>query len=594
MAHLEDGESELIFWPSSGRFWAKFGSLPLAFKDDGVEQLFREQNAVSLRHTLVIVGRLALVFQSLGASVETASIMAVGPNLVSIMNLVTILPMLAMAAVLIWVRVPDYAVKFVFFISGVFLLLQSKTRFAFFFAGTDVAIAFEEPDFPALSDSVIVLNMSLGILTYFLILPVRAQLSLVILPSMPAVYLALSLPVDGLETTSRILHLAVRLVMMCMLGLVGRIHLETRERYLFSRLTATNKELIKEKVLRFEAEHIAEQVSPQADLERTPDVQSNAAVSMTPTNLSSMIFTPHQDANLDVRAQLRAMHDIAEMEHWLLQPADLQFNGDSVLGHGGFGVVLRGKYAAGDVALKLPKHGMLCSSQDVARVVGRELRALRILRHPCIVSFYGAVIDIDSQRIILVEELISGTSMKIYISRGKQDIGENIRWHLLLQLVAVLEYLHREETGVIHGDLKPSNVMVTTSQAVKVIDFGMSLRTKTETKHNGGSLRYMAPELFRGAGATVHSDIFAFGRLAYFAATGKEPLLEWEREGLIKLASTNDVPSLHWPGESTLFTCCKTLCDACLQPEPDSRPSAAEALQLVNSWPFQVIDKVAL
>eukprot|EP00930_Biecheleria_cincta_P031463 TRINITY_DN21844_c0_g1_i1.p1 TRINITY_DN21844_c0_g1~~TRINITY_DN21844_c0_g1_i1.p1 ORF type:complete len:516 (-),score=84.86 TRINITY_DN21844_c0_g1_i1:99-1625(-) len=498
-----------------------------------------------------------------------------------------------MVAVLLLCRIPEWSLTVFLSCTEAVLLIASKTRFASFFVGADAQTVFEDPDFLQSSDVLPVSGLSLLIMLYVVVMPVRAKLNMVIVFLVPSVYLALSVPVDGLEGkgSSRILAIAIRLCFLCIVGMMARVRLEYQERLLFFRLAITQKQLIKEKVLRFEAEHEAEQLSSEAHKPKSraednrSEVQSSAGFSTASSHaLSSIIFTPAE--NIDVSLQLKAMRHFAENENWLLDGGDLCFDTSRVLGRGGFGVVLCGKFAAGDVALKVPKKDTFSTSQEVTSAVGREMRTLRNLRHPCIVSFYGAVIDHETQHVVLVEELIDGVSMKEHIRSC--EVADATKWTFLYQLISVLEYLHRDYLGIMHGDIKPNNVMITKrSLNIKLIDFGLSLRMKArEAKGAGGSLAYMAPEILVGKRAGFSSDVFSFGRLAYFVATGQDPVSRLDRSEMVEMARKRQLPTLHWLGNSTLVTCCRRLCDACVCVDPAERLSAAGALDEIMSWPF--------
>eukprot|EP00930_Biecheleria_cincta_P061361 TRINITY_DN4692_c0_g2_i1.p1 TRINITY_DN4692_c0_g2~~TRINITY_DN4692_c0_g2_i1.p1 ORF type:complete len:610 (+),score=87.25 TRINITY_DN4692_c0_g2_i1:44-1873(+) len=594
MEREDDVEVELLSWPA-GRISKLVGSVPMRFKDDAVETSFREHNATILTKVLVRAGYVALLFHVISFVAELILLtdnarMSLSSTRFQYLCAIA-LPMTLLAMLLAFVRVPDLSLPVIVSCAEIVLIFNSKIRYAFFFEGQDARTAFELPLFPETSDSLNLMNIALLMLVYFLLMPVRAKLSLAMLPVVPSLYLLFSLPVPGLEGGRlRIVLLATRLTMLCIIGLMGRVYLETRERTIFFRLVATRKELVKEKVLRFQAEHISEIPGRQDRLAcNQDDLQSETAFSVATSNvLSSIVFTPDENINISVTLQLQAMCAIARAEGWLLDAGRVQLDDDGIISSGGFGVVLRGRYHAAEVALKVPRQRTLATSADLTRALGRELRSLRNLCHPSIVTFYGAAIDVATQAVVMIEELVDGESMKTHIMH--RQVTDNTRWLFLQQLISVLVYLH-EDVGMMHGDIKPSNVMIKRgSLGLKLIDFGLSMQAKPDRAAPGGSLRYMAPEVLLNSPATCSSDIFSFGRLVYFVATSRQPLSESiEMETLKNMARKQELPILDWSGSSVLISCCKELCDACLACA-EERPSAADALEVIDSWPVQSED----
>ena len=94
----------------------------------------------------------------------------------------------------------------------------------------------------------------------------------------------------------------------------------------------------------------------------------------------------------------------------------------------------------------------------------------------------------------------------------------------IAQVVGALGYCHQQ--GVLHRDVKPENVVVTTAGAIKLVDFGLARRAGGSTTRPGmliGSPLYMAPEQFRGEEADARADLYAIGVCLYFVCTGRHP-----------------------------------------------------------------------
>lgn len=201
------------------------------------------------------------------------------------------------------------------------------------------------------------------------------------------------------------------------------------------------------------------------------------------------------------------------------------------IGEGGMGAVYRAhdEVLQRDVAVKfLPK--------EIAEKVGRErlLEEARIassLSHPniCTVFEVGKVDD----DFYVVMELIDGQRLSSLIGSAGLPYDAVLRY--AIQISDALAHAH--ERGIVHRDLKSSNVMVTREGRAKVLDFGLAMSLRKEHLDDAtrsvvdfgsgselvGTLAYMAPEILRAEPATQQSDVWALGVLLYEAAAGKLP-----------------------------------------------------------------------
>jgi tetratricopeptide (TPR) repeat protein/tRNA A-37 threonylcarbamoyl transferase component Bud32 len=194
------------------------------------------------------------------------------------------------------------------------------------------------------------------------------------------------------------------------------------------------------------------------------------------------------------------------------------------LGVGGMGAV----YAALDrltgetVALKrvsfaVPIAGLdTASIQDLRRALTEEFRLLASLRHPNIISVMDYGFDAEQQTYYTMALLEA--PMDILTAASDQPLNEKL--HLLEQVLHALAYLHRR--GILHRDVKPSNLLLTQERQVKVMDFGLAARSGNSTETTG-TLAYMPPEVLLQAGATVQSDLYAVGLIAYEMFAGMYP-----------------------------------------------------------------------
>ena len=202
------------------------------------------------------------------------------------------------------------------------------------------------------------------------------------------------------------------------------------------------------------------------------------------------------------------------------------------IGAGGMGVVHRARdeRLGRDVALKVLPPGAL--SDDAARErFRREALALSQLNHPHIATIY----DLDRQEGVdfLVMEYIPGQTVAQKIAGGA--LTEADAASIGCQITEALEEAH--DQGIVHGDLKSENVIVTPKGWAKVLDFGLAtlrgpMLERAETaEHTGesvvsGTLPYMAPEQLLTGQTDPRSDLYALGVVLYEMGTGRLPFQE--------------------------------------------------------------------
>lgn len=206
------------------------------------------------------------------------------------------------------------------------------------------------------------------------------------------------------------------------------------------------------------------------------------------------------------------------------------------LGQGGMGVV----YLAHDTRLNRKaalKAIMPGAGQDTMPLerLRREARVLASLSHPNLATVYG--LEESHSTLFLAMEYIEGKSLSQRLGRSAMPISEAL--YCCEQIAAGLEAAHEE--GVIHRDLKPCNVMLTTEGIVKVLDFGLAreLHEKTSSPTDEavttltrgrlvlGTPAYMSPEQARGEPLDHRSDIFSFGSVLFQCLAGR-PAFEGE------------------------------------------------------------------
>ncbi|WP_436761980.1 protein kinase domain-containing protein [Streptosporangium sp. V21-05] len=239
------------------------------------------------------------------------------------------------------------------------------------------------------------------------------------------------------------------------------------------------------------------------------------------------------------------------------------------LGAGGQGVVYEAYDAEGTrVAVKV-LHGDAGTDPELRDRFGREAAAARRVASFCTAGVLDA--DLDGPRPYIVSEYVEGPSLRRAVAEGRRFTGGDL--HRLATAVATaLTAVH--EAGVIHRDLKPDNVLLG-PDGPRVIDFGVA-RTEdmslTATGMVAGTPTYMAPEIFMGQRATTAVDVFAWGGIMVFAATGADPFRAESLGGIMHRVLSVQ-PQLDMLPEHL-----RPFVAASLAKDPASRPAARDLL----------------
>jgi len=193
------------------------------------------------------------------------------------------------------------------------------------------------------------------------------------------------------------------------------------------------------------------------------------------------------------------------------------------LGGGGMAIVYKARdtFLNRLVTIKILRPEFTSDDDFVARF-RREAQAVASLSHPNIVNIH----DVGQEDVIhyLVMEYVRGDNLKNVIKqKGYLEPIEAVR--IAVQVSEALGHAH--QNNIVHRDVKPHNILITTEGRAKLTDFGIAMEatsaTITRTDTIMGSVHYLSPEQARGETATPRSDIYAVGILLYEMLTGKQP-----------------------------------------------------------------------
>ena len=211
------------------------------------------------------------------------------------------------------------------------------------------------------------------------------------------------------------------------------------------------------------------------------------------------------------------------MDKYIGKRLDGRYEIHELIGVGGMANVYRCNDTVDDreVAIKILKDEYL-NNEEFIRRFKNESKAIAMLSHPNIVKVYDVSFGDMIQYIVM--EYIDGITLKEYIeSQGIIEWKDAI--HLTTQVLKALQHAH--ESGIVHRDIKPQNIMLLQDGTIKVTDFGIARfsdkATRTMTDQAIGSVHYIAPEQARGSVTDGKTDIYSVGVMLYEMLTGRLP-----------------------------------------------------------------------
>jgi serine/threonine-protein kinase len=204
----------------------------------------------------------------------------------------------------------------------------------------------------------------------------------------------------------------------------------------------------------------------------------------------------------------------------------------------------------------------------------REAEILNALRHPNIVRCLGLETGRGATAYLLMEYLEGRTLRQFLRAQGARRVGVSDVMRLAIHVCAALEHMHA--AGILHLDIKPSNIIVAHGRPV-LFDFGIARRkAEWQARRLEGSDFYMPPEQCRGEPVSPASDVFSLGLTIYELLTGKLPFPEPSRRHRHPQLSAE--PTSARAHRTGIPIALDDLILACLAKDPGRRPPRAACL----------------
>lgn len=248
------------------------------------------------------------------------------------------------------------------------------------------------------------------------------------------------------------------------------------------------------------------------------------------------------------------------------------------LGRGSMGIVYQAHDPRLDrrVALKLLKPDLVSSETFVQRFL-KEAKAAARLSHPNIVSVYDA--DEAQGTIYIAMEFLAGEPLDRLIKTKK--LSENEIVHLGIQVARALDYAH--QSGIVHRDIKPGNIILDSRGQIKITDFGIariedpSAPQQTAVGEVLGTPAYMSPEQALGKSVDRRTDIYSLGVVLYELSTGVRPF-RGETLSAILMAIIHETPPEPERINASLSPELARIIMRCMSKVPEERFQTGEAL----------------
>ncbi|KAL5161247.1 LEAF RUST 10 DISEASE-RESISTANCE LOCUS RECEPTOR-LIKE PROTEIN KINASE-like 1.2 [Glycine soja] len=293
--------------------------------------------------------------------------------------------------------------------------------------------------------------------------------------------------------------------------------------------------------------------------------------------------------------------------HAELEEATNKF--DTCLGKGGYGTVYYGKLQDGrEVAIKCFHDES--ETEETIKQFMKETAILGLLHHENLVSLYGRTSRNCNKHMLVYEYISNGTLTK----HLHESSGGKLPWHnrlnIAIETATALVFLH--ESGIIHRDVKGSNILLDENFTVKVADFGFSRSLPDHATHVStipvGTRAYIDPDYYESGRVSDKSDVYSFGVVLFELISSIRPslmegtdyvtLAQFAKRKILNKELTAVVDQSFWLGVDKnmmeMITAVAELAFQCVQCPKELRPSMKQVLDTLEgirkgTWGFNQI-----
>ncbi|ALC38144.1 maker401 [Drosophila busckii] len=315
-------------------------------------------------------------------------------------------------------------------------------------------------------------------------------------------------------------------------------------------------------------EHLMNQVLIQKE---RPDINAvkNSEISEQIKEIIELCWQENSDA----RPSMKALED--KLNTYLSH-----FKLEKKLGQGSFGQVFMATWLGETVAVKQIRY----DDEKCKKDVDKEVEFLSSLSHDNIIKLYGISHDSSplEKRMHLIMEYAENGSLDAYIHTSGQTLEFENLLNLMCQCVKGLAYLHGSEPIIMHRDVKPANMVLTSNyRKLKICDFGLVKSIASKNTEYIGSIPYRAPEIYITNEYVEKCDVYSFGIMLWEVMSQRKPFENCEVLNLMYQVAANkkrpDINALKYQDKHI-----KTIITKCWDIDPDDRPSMEELEEMIN------------
>ncbi|KAI3836622.1 hypothetical protein MKW92_014970 [Papaver armeniacum] len=277
-----------------------------------------------------------------------------------------------------------------------------------------------------------------------------------------------------------------------------------------------------------------------------------------------------------------------------LESATNGFSPQSFLGKGSHGSVYKAVLDEGKltVAVKKTIHSSLLHPDN-------EIEILSRVRSPRLVNLLGFSLDINDNKLLVVEFMPNGSLYDLLHSRTRRMPSLSKRVRYALQIAKAIEILHSSNPPVIHRDIKSSNVLIDSNWNARLGDFGLALRgfvedVKLKCTPPAGTLGYLDPAYIAPENLTAKNDVFSFGILLLEILSGRNAIdvnysppsvIDWALP-LIKRGEYTSIydARIDIPDDISLLRQLANLAAKCVRSTAEKRPAMSDVVKCLSGF----------